>query len=103
MYAAAETYVFMEDGSFVIDLETTRIELNDCKLRCRLNDDGALCGEDISLALSAEGGGQSVEFEMNMSADYSVEAAALADIGNNLVKSSNGYSTVDDYLASVAG
>lgn len=103
MYAAAETYVFMEDGSFVIDLETTRIELNDCKLRCRLNDDGALCGEDISLALSAEGGGQSVEFEMNMSADYSAEAAALADIGNNLVKSSDGYSTVDDYLASVAG
>ena len=103
MYAAAETYVFMEDGSFVIDLETTRIELNDCKLRCRLNADGALCGEDISLALSVEGGGQSVEFEMNMSADYSVEAAALADIGNNLVKSSDGYSTVDDYLASVAG
>ena len=40
---------------------------------------------------------------MNMSADYSAEAAALADIGNNLVKSSDGYSTVDDYLASVAG
>ena len=103
MYAAAETYVFMEDGSFVIDLETTRIELNDCKLRCRLNADGALCGEDISLALSVEGGGQSVEFDLNMTADYSVEAAALADIGNNLVKSSDGYSTVDDYLASVAG
>lgn len=103
MYAAAETYVFMEDGSFVIDLETTRIELNDCKLRCRLNDDGALCGEDISLALSVEGGGQSVEFDMDMTADYSVEAAALADIGNNLVKSSDGYSTVDDYLASVVG
>ena len=103
MYAAAETYVFMEDGSFVIDLETTRIELNDCKLRCRLNADGALCGEDISLALSVEGGGQSVEFDLNMTADYSAEAAALADIGNNLVKSSDGYSTVDDYLASVAG
>lgn len=103
MYAAAETYVFMEDGSFVIDLETTRIELNDCKLRCRLNADGALCGEDISLALSVEGGGQSVEFDLNMTADYSVEAVALADIGNNLVKSSDGYSTVDDYLASVAG